>query len=360
MGEKSVSVDSLLPVLDAKPYLAGATGARETLAADLRHALENIGFYILTNHGVPDGLIGSVLAATRAFHAQPLDAKMVLAANEHNVGYMPLNASTSRASQIAGATEKPNFVAAYFLKRDLPPDHPDVLANKRFRPANPWPAPEALPGFREAVVAYCAAMEALCLKMLPVYALALDLPPDFFDEAFREPQYTLRMSHYPPAETGEAGQFGVSPHTDSSFLTMLAQTGQSGLQVRLPESGWCNVPARPGTIVVNSGDMLRRWTNHRFLSTPHRAINPTAGADRYAFPFFFDATADFPMACPPTCCGPDNPPRYEPITYTDYMLWFTRRNYDHVRAKDGTVAADPGVPATQSDRGWAKMSRGKA
>jgi isopenicillin N synthase-like dioxygenase len=200
------------------------------------------------------------------------------------------------------------------------------------------------------------ALETLCLKLLPVYAIALDLAPDFFAAAFREPQFTLRMSHYPPAETGEDGQYGVSPHTDSSFLTMLAQTGQPGLQVRLPASGWCDVPARRGTIVVNSGDMLRRWTNHRFLSTPHRAINPVRGADRYAFPFFFDSSVDYPMTCLPTCCGQDNPPRYGPITYTEYMLWFTRRNYDHVRTKDGTVAEDPGVPATQSDRGRAAAS----
>jgi len=339
------------PVLDAGPYLAGVAGARRMLADELRHALENVGFYVLTNHGVPEYLIESVLEATRAFHAQPLDAKLRLAANEHNVGYMPVNASTSRASQVEGATHKPNLVAAYFLKRDLPPDHPDVIANKRFRPANPWPSPSAMPGFRETAVAYCGALEALCLKLLPVYALALDLVPNFFDDAFREPQYTLRMSHYPPPETGDRDQFGVSPHTDSSFLTMLAQNGQSGLQVRLPGHGWCDVPAHPGTIVVNSGDMLRRWTNHRFLSTPHRAINPTPGADRYAVPFFFDAGVDFPMVCLPSCCGPGNPPRYEPITYTDYMLWFTRRNYDHVRTKDGTAAADPGVPATQSDRG---------
>lgn len=340
----------LIPTLDIGDYVAGRPGAREALALRLRDALETIGFYILVNHGVTLAQIEATLAAVKRFHARPLDAKLALKANEHNVGYMALNTSTSRASQVeADAAKKPNFVAAYFVKRDLPPDHPDVVAGKLYRCANQWPDPAAIPGFRETVVAYCATMEALCKKMLPVYALALDLAPDFFDRAFDPAQFAFRMSHYPPAEAGEPDQFGVSAHTDSSFLTMLPQGDLPGLQVKLPGHDWHLVRAPHGAIVVNSGDMLRRWTNHRFLSTPHRALNVTPGKDRYAIPFFFDANVDWPMACIPTCQSPGNPARYEPITYTDYMKWFSRRNYEHVREVAGTEAADPGVPKTQSD-----------
>ena len=339
-----------IPVLDVGPYLRGEPGALDALAGELREALENIGFYYLSGHDVPLSLIQDVFAATKRFHAQPLDRKLALRANEHNVGYMPVNSSVSRASQVEQA-KKPNLVEAFFLKRDLPPDHPDVIANKRYRCANQWPAEADVPGFRATTVAYMNALENLCKRMLPVYARALDLPADWFDEPFGEPQYTLRLSHYPPSETGEADQYGLAPHTDSSFLTMLAQADLPGLSIRTPKGNWIDVPVIEGAFVVNSGDMLRRWTNHRFLSTPHRAINRNPGADRYAIPFFFDAQIDYPMACIPTCAGPDNPPMYEPITYMDYMLWFTRRNYDHVRAKDGTEAADPGVPKTQFGRG---------
>jgi isopenicillin N synthase-like dioxygenase len=93
------------------------------------------------------------------------------------------------------AAIKPNVNEAFFLKRDLPTDHPDVLAHKRFRGTNMWP--DDLPGFRETVVAYCDALEALVKKMMPLYAVALELPADYFDKAFTEPQYTLRMTHYP-------------------------------------------------------------------------------------------------------------------------------------------------------------------
>jgi isopenicillin N synthase-like dioxygenase len=71
---------------------------------------------------------------------------------------------------------------------------------------------------------------------------------------------------------------------------------------------------------------MRRWTNDRFLATPHRVIN-RSGRDRYAIPFFMDCSYDWRMECLPTCQGPDNPPRYEPITYPDYITWFRNQNY---------------------------------
>lgn len=345
----------MIPTLDIAPLLAGTAGARQRLAAELRHALENVGFYILTGHGVGLDRIEAVLEAARRFHALPLEAKLAIKANEHNVGYVGLNSTRSRASRVEGdAARKPNLVEAFFMKRDLSPDHRDVRAGKLYRSANQWPDPALLPGFRETAVAYAATMEALARRLLPLYALALDLPADFFDVPFAEPQFTLRLSHYPPAEEGEADQFGLSAHTDGSFLTMLAQADLPGLQIKLPDREWEEVDAPRGSIVVNSGDLLRRWTNHRFLSTPHRALNRTPGRHRYAIPFFFDASVDYPMACLPTCCGPGNPPRYEPITYTEYIRWFTSQNYDHVRERTGVETRDPGVPQSQHGHGTAR------
>jgi isopenicillin N synthase-like dioxygenase len=341
------STDCPIPILDVADFLNGEPGALGPLSLSLRDAMEEIGFYYLCGHDVPQSLIDDVFSACARFHAQPLEAKMALRANEHNVGYMPVNGYVSKSSRVEKAT-RPNLVEAFFVKRDLPPDHPDVLANIRYRCTNQWPVPEALPGFRETIVAYCEAMERLCLRLMPVYAAALELAPDYFSEAFREPQYALRMSHYPPAESGDDHQYGVAPHSDSSFLTMLAQSELPGLSIRFPSGDWVDAPILHGAFLVNSGDMLRRWTNHRFRSTPHRVINSTANRDRYAIPFFFDATYNYVMDCLPTCQGPENPPRYEPTTYSDYMRWFARQ-YDHVRDQDAQEPEDPGVPQTQGE-----------
>jgi isopenicillin N synthase-like dioxygenase len=329
-----------IPILDISDVRAGQCGAIARAGRVLAKALEEVGFYYLMGHGVAARKVDAAFAVTREFHALPLDDKLRLRANRHNVGYMPVNGYVSRSSRIS-TSNKPNLVEAFFVKRDLPLDHPDVVADKLFRGANQWP--EELPSFRPAVNAYCAAMEDLCKTMLPVYAAALDLPTDFFTQAFDDPQYSLRMSHYPPSEHGDDDQFGVAPHTDSSFLTMLAQSQLPGLQIRQPNGQWFGAPVVENAFVVNSGDMLRRWTNHRFLSTPHRVINATPGADRYAIPFFFDANIDYPMACLPTCSSAKYPARYEPTTYIDYMAWFTDQ-YDHVREHSNQPPVDPGIP----------------
>ena len=324
-----------IPILDLGPYLAGEAGELDRLGTELRRAFEEVGFYFIRNHGVPQRLVDAVFAEAARFHAQPIEAKAALKINEHNIGYLGMRGSTTRHSKL-NANNKPNLNEAFFVKRDLPCDHPDVVANKRFRGANQWPA--GLPGFREAVVAYCEALERLGMALLPVYARALDLPADFFDRPFREPQYTLRMSHYPPQPVVEANEFGLAPHTDTSFMTMLAQNRIPGLAIRLPSGRWIDAPALPEAFLVNGGDMLRRWTNERFLATPHRVVN-RSGRDRYAIPFFFDCTIDHPMVCLPTCTSADNPPRYPATTYMDYMIWYQNQNFDHVRGKDSAHVA---------------------
>ena len=324
-----------IPVLDLGPYLAGAPGALPRLAADLRRAFEQVGFYFIVNHGVPRSLVDAAFEQARRIHALPLDAKLAIKINQHNVGYLLIRGATTRHSAL-NANNKPNLNEAFFAKRDLPPDHPDVLAGKPFRWANQWPS--GLPGFRETVVAYQGAMERLAKSLLPAYAAALDLPPDHFAAAFAEPMYTLRMSHYPHQDIPEENEFGLAPHTDTSFMTMLAQNRVPGLAIRLPTGRWIDAPAIDGAFLVNGGDMLRRWTNDRFLATPHRVVN-RSGAERYAIPFFFDCGPDHVMECLPTCQGPGNPPKYDPITYTAYMTWYRNLNYDHAKNAGGVQLA---------------------
>ena len=324
-------VEHVIPVLDLGPFFAGKRGALARLGTELRAACETIGFYFIEGHGVSQDLVDRTFAEAARFHALPLDAKMALRANQHNVGYMPVRGSTTRSSKI-NRNNRPNLVEAFFVARDLPPDHPDVIANKRFRGMNQWP--EGLPGFRETAVEYCAAIEALATRMMPIYAAALDLPDGFFDAAFDEPQFMFRMSHYPPQDEIRDDEFGSAPHTDSGILTILPPSPLRGLEIKARSGDWFAAPIMPGRFLVNTGDMMHRWTNHRFLSTPHRVINHS-GAERYAIPLFFDCGTDYVMECLPTCRGPGNPPRYPPTTFAEYFGWFAGQNYEHVREKLG-------------------------
>jgi isopenicillin N synthase-like dioxygenase len=314
----------IIPVIDLGPYLAGTPGALDRAAGELRHALSEIGFYFVINHGIPAPLIGEVYAQVADFHAQPLDKKLAIKLDKHNVGYLPMMGDTLRTSVVATVT-KPNFSEAFFCARDLPLDHPDVVSGRRFRSANQWPAD--LPGFRETIVAYLDALEDLVHKLVRVYARALDLPAEYFDAAFRELQYKLRATHYPRRPEAPDDEFGIAPHTDTSFLTVLAPNNVPGLQARTSDGSWIDVPGRPDAFFVNGGQLLLRWTNDRFLATPHRAVNRSPG-ERYALAFFCDAAADWPVAAVPTCVGPDNPPRYATTTYTDYMIRYQERTYN--------------------------------
>ncbi len=318
-----------IPIIDIGPVLRGEPGGPERAAAELSDACRNVGFYYLRGHGVPRALVDAVFAEARRFHARPLEAKLDLRADANNVGYMPYGGSVSRASRIYHG-DRPNRNEAFFLKRDLPPDHPDVVAGKRFRPLNRWPDEAALPGFRATVLDYAEAMERVAMQLVPLYARALDLAPDHFDEAFDDPQFTLRLTRYAAHEHFDEDEFSLAPHTDSSFMTLLATTDVPGLSIRLPSGEWVDAPAEPDCFIVNIGDLGHRWTNGRFLSTPHRVLN-RSGRERYAVPFFFDCNIDYEMACLPTCCGPDDPPKFPPTTYMDYMLWFTGVNYAHAR-----------------------------
>jgi isopenicillin N synthase-like dioxygenase len=308
-----------IPVLDLGPYLSGQPGAREKLTQHFRHALEDVGFYFIINHGIPQATIDAAFAAARQFHDQPEDTKLGLRINQHNIGYLPFKSSVTRHSRL-NANNKPNLVEAFFTKREMPVDAPV----EPFRAPNRWP--DNLPGFKESVLTYQNALEALGKTLLPLYAGALDLPPDWFDTAFTQPMYTLRLAHYPRQDVVEENEFGLAPHSDTSFMTMLAQNDVPGLSIRLPNGRWIDAPSMPGSILVNGGDLLRRWTNDRFLATPHRVIN-RSGKERYAIPFFMDCSYDWRMECAPTCHGPGNPPKYDPITYPDYMTWFRNQNY---------------------------------
>jgi isopenicillin N synthase-like dioxygenase len=318
-----------IPVIDVGPYLADVPGARETAAAALREALEGVGFFVIVGHGVPTDLIAQTFAEARRFHDRPLDWKMALRMNEHNNGYMAMSRYAVWTSEVHANT-KPDLNEAFFVKRERAADDPLVVTGRRFAGPNRWP--HDLPGFRETVLAYTDAVDDLGRRLLPLCALGLGLPADYFDAAFAQSQFSFRLSHYPPVEA-EQNQFGIAPHTDANFLTFLAQTDVPGLQVRMPSGEWVDVPYAPGSFAVNSGDMMARWTNGRFKSTPHRAL-PPVGRHRYAIPYFMGPHLDTVIACVPTCQGPETPAKFPPITYGDYLYWWYDTNYDARRQND--------------------------
>jgi len=314
------------PVLDLGPYTAGEAGALERAAEAFRQALETLGFFAVVNHGVPAAAFEAVFAEARRFHDLPLAEKLQFRFAESYAGYLPAAEFSIKTSTV-NANDKPDLNEAYFVEREAPPPEAHLAADPGraagFASPNRWPA--ALPGFRETVLDYYAQAEALARRLLPVYARALGLAPEHFRPAFHWPQAALRLSHYPPAAR-EANQFGIAPHTDANFFTLLATHGAPGLHIQAPDGGWLEAPEVPGGFIVNAGEMMRRWSNDRFLATRHMAVNDS-DRHRYAAVFFFAPDLDYEIRCLPTCSDADNPPRYPPVTYREYRRWFMDTNY---------------------------------
>jgi isopenicillin N synthase-like dioxygenase len=329
-----------IPVIDFGPVFAGERGALDRTAAIVGHACENVGFFYALNHGVPETLIGGAFAASRRFHALPLDEKLKLRLNENNIGYLPINASVQGASTVHKAT-RPNQNESFFLSHDRAPDHPDVVAGTPLRGRNQWP--ETLPDIRAPMMAYFRAIGAMCDRILPVFAAALDMPADFFAPFFKDGAHAnLRFLHYPPQPADEDNLFGQAPHTDNSFMTALAREDVPGLAVRLPSGEWFPPPIIPGTFLINLGNIMRRWSNDRFLSTPHGVLNDS-GTDRYSIAYFHSPNVDNVIECLPSCVSEDNPAKYKPAVYRDLVLDFYRANYFHQKGHRSEAAAMAGA-----------------
>jgi len=292
-----------IPILDLGPYLAGEPGALESTAAQLREVSETIGFYYVSHHGVDEALIDEAYQQAARFHAQPLDVKMKYPINSEQQGYMALKTSQLRIADGLVTGNLPDQNEAFYVTPGQPV----------------WP--DDLPGFKDVTLAYTKALDDLTRKMLPLYAVALEQEPDFFDPAFEAPWSILRYAHYPKCDYAP-NEYGVAPHSDTTFVTLLAQNKTAGLEIKTRDGTWADAPYVPGTIIVNSGNVLNRWTNGRFLSTPHRAYNKNPNGSRYAIVYFVHPDRDYRMSCVPSCASATNPPRFADETTREYLAWW--------------------------------------
>jgi isopenicillin N synthase-like dioxygenase len=316
-----------IPVLDVGPVLAGAPGAQEDLAAAFAHTCADTGFLVITNHGISQSLIDGAFAAASDFFDLNEQRKMALKIGDLNIGYLPYGAQIVRTSKVNNNT-KPNLSESFYIVTDRTADDPQIVAGNPLYGLNRWP--EEMPSFKARTLAYFQAMRPLAHKMVSVIATSLGLPEDYFAADFDEPTVTLRLIRYPSHDGAEANQFGFAPHIDTSFLTLLAQSALPGLEVRTREGDWIRPPAIPGTFVVNTGEMLARYSNDRYIPTPHRVINAN-NALRHAVPFFYGPGLDAVIQPVPTTVSPDNPAKYEPLLYADHRRKLNLTNFDHRR-----------------------------
>ena len=307
---KTIELDQI-PVIDISALLNETPEGLAAVGAEIRRASEEIGFFYVRNHGVDEALIRAADRAARAFFAHPMEMKQTVKANTRHRGFL----SVGEAKMYGKA--KVDLKESFVWGLELPESDPDVLAGKLLMGPNQWPAFE--PSVERDLYAYYQAVVACGLRLMRGVAAGLGIDPAFFASRFQKPLARGSVVYYPPQppEMG-ANQFGVAPHTDYGCLTLVWQDEVGGLQVRGKSGEWVTAHPIPGTFVVNIGDLLARWSNDRFASTPHRVVN-ASGRERHSMALFFDADYDA-VIDPHDLFGKETGvTQYKPVTCGNYI-----------------------------------------
>ena len=300
-----------VPVIDF-----AATAHDAATRAAFRRACTRVGFFYLTNHGVPQELIDDAMAEARRFFGQPEAVKMEvhLSRSSHACGYVPLFGENGDAHEAFDVVTEDAIIDG------------EPFAGDFRQQGNLWPEGDAR--LRRTLGLYSGRLRRLTRELFSAFAQALDLPPDHFALTTDRPISLLRLLRYPSqAPTDLDRSIGVRAHTDHECFTILCQDEVGGLQVRNRAGRWVEVPRIPGAFVVNIGDQMARWSNDRFASALHRVVN-TSGRERHSIPFFVGANADAVIAALSSCVDGQHPAKYPPVLAGDYSLDLIRQGYD--------------------------------
>jgi isopenicillin N synthase-like dioxygenase len=315
MASSSLSEFQSVPIIDVAPLFDGSEAEARAVAAEIRRASIEVGFFYVRGHNVSQELMGDMLAAAKAFFARPEERKRQIQVNKAHRGYVPFAQTT------LGRAFKPDFKESLNFAFPFQAGDPYLADGRPLIGLNQWPSDD--PALQRTAERYYAGVFDLGQKLLEGFALALDIDRNFFRELYRHPLVRARLVHYPPQAEGPGngerdGQFGAAPHTDWGCITVLWQDNVGGLQVRNRSGQWIDAPPIDGTFVINIGDMLERWSNDLFVSTPHRVVN-ASGRERYSIPVFYDPDFETVVECLPNCSGGDNPPKYQRTVAGDYI-----------------------------------------
>lgn len=304
----------VIPVIDIGPLRDGSDPLR--VARALHAASQGLGFIYITGHGIPDETIAAARTSAFEFFRMPVATKAEVGISPKHRGW--LAPGGAKMQDDAKADLKESFLWGYQdASGETPEDHP-------LRGPNQWP--RQIAGMRAHAMDFFQQTHSVAHVLMRGFALGLDLEEDYFLRTSSRPLSRASFVYYPaqPEEMGTE-QFGVGPHTDFGVLTVLCQDAVGGLQVQDINGDWIHAPPIEGTLVVNVGDLLARWTNGAYKSTPHRVVN-TSGKERLSLVLAFDpdpgtmidAGDIFPDA-----------PREDPITCGDYLIWRFERAFSY-------------------------------
>ncbi|MDK2778856.1 MAG: isopenicillin N synthase family oxygenase [Pseudomonadota bacterium] len=315
-----------VPVIDLAPYFEGTPEGKQKVAEAVDQACRDIGFLVITNHQVPQELVDRVYRQSREFFNLPMSEKRKVDRPDPSMvrGYSAVEEEGLSYSleEAAPGDLKESFSIG---PTDVPDDeyHRGAEAGPHFAP-NVWP--EAIAGFKETYSEYFAAMSSLAASIMRIFALALDLDEQYFDDKIDKEISMLRTLSYPlvKPEDIKDGQMRAGAHSDYGSMTIVKpDNSPGGLQVKNLKGEWVDVPYVEGAFVVNIGDLMMNWTNDQWISTLHRVVNPPADVaakePRQSIVFFHQPNYDAIIECLPGILKAGEKPLYEPISSGDHL-----------------------------------------
>ncbi len=271
-------MSAMPPIIDLTPWFGGTIQERAELCRQVGRLCHEIGFFYVVNHGIPNAVSKEYLRAIKTFFALPREVKESI--DKH--------ASAQFRGWEALGSELTNNETDYREQVDIGVERDAIFDPNPYYMAlvgpNQWPQESMVPGFRECVDDYFMRLAEVARQILRIMSLALGLEETHIERVFGEnPSPYLKLIRYPQTLAG--GQ-GVGTHKDSGFLTLLLQDETSGLEAQANDNTWYRVDPVPGSLVVNTGELLQLVTRNYFIATPHRVVN-TSARERYSSAFFY-------------------------------------------------------------------------
>ena len=304
-----------IPIIDFAPFKEGDTSQRSAISAEIYRACQEIGFMYLKNPGIDSDLITKTFKRSQEFFNLTLSKKNKLAWSDKfsNRGYVGVGRERLDDSKPGDLKEAYNIGKESKLTQSKA---------QHSLSCNRWLEEDE--SFRDTMLEFFSACNNVAMNLCEAIAIALSLTESFFADRHDKQDNTLRLLHYPPIEqTLSSEQLRAGEHSDYGSFTLLFQDAVGGLEVRNARDEWIEAPFILGTVLVNTGDLMQRWTNHVFCSTKHRVRIPQdqkARQSRYSIAFFCHPNHDTEISCLETCQSGERPPLYPPITAGDYLL----------------------------------------
>ncbi|KAJ4859613.1 2OG-Fe(II) oxygenase superfamily domain-containing protein [Trichoderma breve] len=282
------ALPSEIPIIDISPIFSSSLEERQAVAQQVRAAAQNMGFFYIKNHGIPEDAIQDVYEAGLEFFRQDLETKMRAdsSGTRWDKGYQGPN--TQRLNPVESVDLRESFSYQYDPRYDdtvgedgignIPEEAREYLA---WEDDYPWEQTRNLPRLKESMMRHMGECLRLARALTRCFALSLGLEEGLFDEKVRYPEKDVGKN-----EEEEDKKVSIGSHTDFQLFTILWQDLHGGLEVLNKEGQWLRAKPIEGTLVVNLGDCMQRITNDEYTSTVHRARN-YSGKERVSIPVFW-------------------------------------------------------------------------